>query len=71
MSVRSEIKYLLFEENSSIKNLAGKLTAVTGKKYTMKSLSQKLTRGTLRAEEYKIILGILGYDLKVIKKKQA
>ena len=70
MSVRAEIKYLLFEENSSIKKLAEDMTKTTGKKYTMKSLSQKLSRGALKAEEYKLIADILGYEVKLIKKKR-
>ena len=69
MSIRSEIKYLLSEENSSITKLAEQLSEVTGKKYTMKSLSQKMKRNAIKAEEYKLIINILGYDIKLVKKK--
>ena len=69
MSIRSEIKYLLSEENYTITKLAEQLSIITGKKYTMKNLSQKLKRNALKIEEYKLIVGILGYELKLIKKK--
>ena len=69
MSIRAEIKYLLFEENSTIKKLAEQMSEVSGRKYTMKSLSQKLARNALKAEEYKLIAGILGYEIKLIKKQ--
>lgn len=69
MSIRSEIKYLLSEENYTITKLAEQLSIITGKKYTMKGLSQKLKRNALKIEEYKLIVNILGYELKLIKKK--
>ena len=69
MSIRSEIKYLLSEENYTITKLAEQLSVITDKKYTMKNLSQKLKRNALKIEEYKLILNILGYELKLIKKK--
>lgn len=69
MDTRSEIKYLLFKENSSITKLAEELTKITGKPYTMRSLSQKLLRGTLRADEYKLIAQIFGYEVKITKVK--
>lgn len=70
MSIRNQIKYLLFKENSSITKIAEELTKRTGKQYTLKSLSQKLSRGMLRAEEFKLILEILGYEIKVVKKEE-
>lgn len=68
MSARAEIKYLLFKENSSITKIASEMTKLTNKEYTMRSLSQKLLRGTLRADEYKMIADILGYDVKLVKR---
>ena len=70
MSVRAEIKYLLSEENSTITKLAEQLTLATGKKYSMKNLSQKLKRNAIKADEYKTIIKILGYDLKLVKIKK-
>ena len=45
------------------------MTKITGKNYTMRSLSQKLLRNSLRVDEYKQILEILGYNIKIISKK--
>jgi len=67
MDTRAEIKYLLFKEHSSITKLAAEMSNKTGREYTMRSLSQKLLRGTLRADEYKLILNILGYSIKLVK----
>ncbi len=67
METRAEIKYLLFKEHSSITKLAIEMSNKTGNEYTMRSLSQKLLRGTLRADEYKLILNILGYSIKLVK----
>ena len=69
MDTRTEIKYLLFKEKSSITKLAAEMTKITGKNYTMRSLSQKLLRNSLRVAEYKQILEILGYNIKIISKK--
>lgn len=68
MNIKEEIKILLLKEKSSITEVAKELCKITDKKYTQASLSQKLTRDTLRASEYKLILKILGYEIKLEKK---
>ena len=67
MTVKEDIKSLLAKESCTITDMAEKLTNKTGKKYTVKTLSQKLTNGTLRYEEYKNIIEILGYKIDLIK----
>lgn len=67
MDIKEEIKILLLKEKSTITEVAKELSIITNKKYTQASLSQKLTRDTLRASEYKLILGILGYEVKTLK----
>ena len=67
MNIKEEIKILLLKEKSTITEVARELSATTNKKYTQASLSQKLTRDTLRASEYKLILSILGYEV-ILKK---
>ena len=68
MSTREDIKSLLAKESYTITKIAEKLTEKTGKKYTVKTISQKLTNNTLRYDEYKNIVELLGYDIKLIKK---
>ena len=68
MSIRDDIKYLLFENNVTMTQLAEVLTKRTEKNYTIGSLSKKLVRNFLRADEYKLIAQILGYEVKLIKK---
>ena len=68
MTVKEDIKSLLAKESCTITDMAKKLTEKTDKKYTLKTLSQKLTNGTLRYEEYKNIVEILGYEINLIKK---
>ncbi len=69
MSVRSDIKTLLAENDISITQLAKDLSAKTGKHYSQSNISQKLKRKTLKYEEAKIIGEILGYELKFIRVK--
>jgi len=68
MTVREDIKSLLAKESYTITDMARDLTNKTGKKYTLKTLSQKLTNGTLRYDEYKNIVEILGYEINLIKR---
>ncbi len=69
MTVKEDIKSLLAKESYTITDMAKKLTDKTGKKYTVKTLSQKLVNGTLRYEEYKYIIEVLGYEIHLIKTK--
>ena len=69
MTVKEDIKSLLAKESYTITDMAKKLTDKTGKKYTVKTLSQKLVNGTLRYEEYKHIIEVLGYQIQLIKTK--
>ena len=69
MTVKEDIKSVLAKESYTITDMAKKLTDKTGKKYTVKTLSQKLVNGTLRYEEYKYIIEVLGYEIHLIKTK--
>ncbi len=69
MSVRTDIKTLLAENDISITSLAKKLSEKTGKYYSQSNISQKLMRQTLKYEEAKLIGEILGYELKFIRVK--
>lgn len=68
MSVREEIKILLLKEKMTITEVAKIMAEKTNKPYTMRSLSQKLLRESLRVDEYKLIADILGYDV-ILKKR--
>lgn len=65
MTVKEDIKSILAKESWTITKMAQEMTSRTGKKYTIKTLSQKLTNGTLKYEEYKMIIEILGYKIKL------
>ena len=68
MEIRNIIKYILLCKNTTLTQLANYLTIATNKKYNVDLLSKKLIRKSLRAEEFKLILEILGYEIKVVKK---
>lgn len=70
MHIREEIKILLLKEKTTITEIAEEMTKISGKKYTMRSLSQKLMRGSLRVDEYKLIAEILGYEVVLRKNSQ-
>lgn len=67
MAVREDIKSLLAKECCTMTQIAENLTEHTGKKYTVQTLSQKLVNNTLRYDEYKNIVEILGYTIHLVK----
>ena len=69
MSIKADIKKILFECDVTITEIALLMSKRTGKHYSQSNISQKLMRKTLKYEEAKIIGDILGYDLKFIKKE--
>lgn len=68
MSTREDIKSLLAKESYTLTRIANEMTVKVGKKYTVKTLSQKLTNNTLKYEEFKIMTEILGYSINLVKK---
>lgn len=69
MTIKDEIMVLLANEGLTLTDLAMILTRTSGKKYTVKTLSQKLCRNTLRCNEFKLIADTLGYKIEIIKKE--
>lgn len=67
MTVKEDIKSLLAKDSWTITKMAEKMTEKTGKNYTVKTLSQKLTNSTLKYDEYKIIVDILGYKIELVR----
>ena len=69
MSVRTDIKTLLAENDVSITKLASMISEKTGKHYSQSNISQKLMRNTLKYDEAKMIGELLGYKLKFVRVK--
>lgn len=69
MSVKEDVKMLLAKEAWTMTKLACAMTRLSGKPYSMKSISDKLARKTLKYEEFVLILQILGYKLDYKKLK--
>ncbi len=69
MSVRTDIKTILAENDVSITYIASEMSKLTGKNYSRSNISQKLLRNTLKYEEAKLIGKILGYELKFVRLK--
>ena len=67
MSVKEEVKTLLASEAFTMTKLAVEMTKISGRKYTMKSISDKLARKTLKYEEFILILNILKYKIELKK----
>ena len=67
MTAREDVKSILAKENMTITELAEKMSDETGKNYTVKGISQKLSRNTLRYDEFKLIVKILGYEINLKK----
>ncbi len=68
MDTEEDIKILLLKRRMKLKQLAEKMSEVMGKKMLLSSLSQKLSKGTLRYSELKIICEILGYEIEYKEK---
>ena len=69
MSVKTDIKTILAESDVTITKVADEICRITGKRCTQSNISQKLSRGTLKYEEAKLIGQILGYELKFVRTK--
>lgn len=67
MNIRDEVKMLLAKESMTMTTLAKKMSEQSNRKYTMKSLSDRLGRKTFRHEEFLLILKILGYSFEYKK----
>ncbi len=69
MATRDEIKSLIAKEGYTLTKIAEEMTKISSKNYDVNGLSQKLTRNTLRYEEFKMIVKILGYEIDFKKAK--
>lgn len=63
---REQVKTLLAQKNLKLKDLAVKLTELSGKQYTSNALSHKLSRGSISYNEVLLISEILGYDIQFV-----
>lgn len=68
MSIREDIKMLLAQKAMTMTEVAKKLS-VNGNTVTVQSLSKKLSKQTIRFEEVRKILDILGYDIEYKERK--
>ena len=68
MSIKEDIKMLLAKKAMTMTKLAALLTE-NGKKTSIKSLSNKLAAKTIKFEEVREILDILGYDIEYKERK--
>lgn len=65
MSARETVKIMLLKRCMTIKILAEKMSELTGKKYTRQSLSNKISRNSLRYDEVEVIAKILNYKIVI------
>ncbi|MFI3300075.1 MAG: hypothetical protein R3Y28_01520 [Candidatus Gastranaerophilales bacterium] len=63
------IKAILSDEKVRYEDIAYKLQEKTGRQYNKYSFCQRLNRGTFMYDEVADICEILGYDVKIEKKK--
>lgn len=69
MSSKEDVKVLLAKENITLTELAKKLSIKLNKTYTLAGLSRKLAIDSLKYNEFKSIVEILGYRIELIKDK--
>jgi hypothetical protein len=66
MNIKNKIKMLTASRAITLKELAKKLSEVTGEDYTYNSLLGKLNRESLSLKEAEVIANILKYKLEFI-----
>lgn len=67
MSSREEVKILIMREALTVKKLAALLEEKTGRRYTQRSLQNKISLSSLNYDEMEDIANILGYRIKIEK----
>jgi hypothetical protein len=68
MSSREELRIMIMRECLTVEKLAKLLTEETGKRYTQRSLQNKISLSSLNYDEMETIAELLGYEIKIIKK---
>lgn len=69
MSARETVKIMLLKRCMTITKLAEKMSEYTGEKYTRQSLSNKLSRNSLRYDEVEMIAKILNFKIVIEDEK--
>lgn len=69
MPSKEEVKILIMREALTVEKLANLLTQKTGKKYTQRSLQNKISLSSLNYDEMETIANLLGYEIKIQKIK--
>lgn len=67
MTSKERVKILLAKENITLKELASKLSERMHKNIPLQTLSSKLSRNSLKLQEFEHIAEILGYEVQVLK----
>lgn len=70
MTSKNELKILIMKEALTVQKLAELLSKKTGKRYTQRSLQNKIFLSSLNYDEMEIIANMLGYDIKIVKKQK-
>ncbi len=65
---KNDIKALIIKEGFSIKEVAEKLSSLTGENVSQQNLNNKINDARLRYSDIIIIADILGYDIEWVKK---
>lgn len=65
MTAKEQVKILLVKRDMTITELSSRMTKYRGKKISRQNLSNKLSLGTLRFEEFEIIAKILDFKIEL------
>lgn len=65
MSAKETVKIMLLKRAMTVKKLAEKMSDFTGRKYTRQSLSNKISRSSLKYDEVEIIAKILDFKITI------
>ena len=68
MRIKDEIKSLLAREAATMTDVASQIYTTSDRRTAMSTLSQKLSKETIKYKEIRQIAEILGYEIKFEKK---
>jgi len=69
MDIRNDLKSLIAKNGTTLKKVCEELTIATGKSYVGNNITNKLRRKTIKFDEVKDIVELLGYHIEFVRNK--
>ena len=70
MTLQEDIKYILIKKRMTLTKLAELMNLNSDRKYSVNTLSRRLSTDNLKFDEYKLLFEILGYEVIIQEKNE-